>query len=252
MNLSSSLAMSNFWKLVDSVIGQADIILMVVDARVIAQTRNDEIEKKVAASGKTLITVINKCDLVDKDKLDRYKRRLHPCVFVSAHKFYGMTMLRRMILRYSKGESVTVGVVGYPNTGKSSVINALKGKASAGVSSVSGYTKGKQDIRIDNKIRVIDTPGVLSVSDDKKSSKLIITASRTDSKYPDLAVYELLKNYRKELLSYYKIIDEQQDGEELLELIAKKLNRVRSGGVPDIDTTAKMILQDWQKGKIQL
>lgn len=244
--------MTNFWKLVDSVISQADIILMVVDARVIEQTRNQEIERKVAASGKILITVINKCDLVEKEILEPYKKRLHPCVFVSAQKFFGMTLLRRMILRYSKGEPVTVGVVGYPNTGKSSIINALKGRASAGVSSVSGFTKGKQNIKIDNKIRVIDTPGVLASSDDKVSSKLVITASRTNVKDPDLAVYELLKSHRTEILNHYDILDTKQDEEEILELIARKLNRVKSGGIPDTDTAAKIILQEWQKGRIQM
>ncbi|MCB1084457.1 MAG: hypothetical protein KDK61_09120, partial [Simkania sp.] len=97
-----------------------------------------------------------------------------------------------------------------------------------------------------------DTPGVLSVSDDKASSKLMITASRTDSKNPDLVAYELLKSHRASLMEYYGVEDQGEDEEELLELIARKLNRFRSGGVPDTETTAKMILQDWQKGKILL
>ncbi|MBN1175373.1 50S ribosome-binding GTPase [Candidatus Woesearchaeota archaeon] len=242
----------NFWKIVDSVISQSDIVLMVIDARLPEQTRNSEIERKVKASGKTLITVINKADLVDKDLLEPYKKKFAPCVFVSAHKFYGMTLLRRMILRFAEVEPVTVGVVGYPNTGKSSVINALKGRGSAPTAPVSGYTKGKQNIKIDNKIKVIDTPGVLASDDNKLSEKLTITASSTQTKDPEGAVYELLVIHREPVLFYYGITDENQSEEDLLELIALKLNRKISGGHADTLTTAKIILKDWQQGKIQL
>lgn len=244
--------MANFWKIVDNVISQADIILMVVDARMVEKTRNIEIERKVAASKKILITVINKADLVDKAELEKYKKILDPCVFVSARKFYGMTMLRHLILKKSKGETVVVGVVGYPNTGKSSVINALRGKASAGVSSISGYTKGKQDIRVDSKILVIDTPGVLAEDDIKSSDQLVITASRTDVKDPEMAVYELIKQYKLEIMLHYDLEGVFEDEEEVLEAIAIKLNRRRSGGHPDTETTAKMVLREWQKGKIQV
>jgi hypothetical protein len=225
---------------------------MVVDARMVEKTRNAEIERKVAASKKILITVINKADLADKAELEKYKKQLDPCVFVSAQKFYGITMLRHLILEKSKGEAVTVGVVGYPNTGKSSVINALRGKASAGVSSVSGYTKGKQDIKVDSKILVIDTPGVLAHDDLKSSDQLVITASRTNVKDPEMAVYELIRQYKLELMFHYDIEGFFEDEEAVLEAIAKKLNRRISGGHLDTETTAKMILQDWQRGKIQL
>ena len=244
--------MANFWKIVDSVISQADIVLMVVDARMVEKTKNVEIERKVAASGKTLITVINKADLVDKDELEKWKKKLDPCVFVSAREFYGMTMLRHLILEKSKGEAVVVGVVGYPNTGKSSVINALKGKSAAGVSSVSGYTKGKKNIKIDSKILVIDTPGVLADDDVKSSDELIITASRTDTKDPEMAAFKLLEKHKLEIIFHYDLEGEFADEEDLLEAIAIKLNRKKSGGVPDTETAAKMLLQDWQKGKIQL
>ena len=244
--------MPNFWNIVDTVIRQADILLLVVDARMVSQTRNNEVVRKVEASGKPLITVINKCDLVEKDDLERYKKEFSPCVFVSAQKFYGMTLLRKKILELSRGEAVTVGVVGYPNTGKSSVINALKGKASAGTSPVSGYTKGLQRIKVDNKIMILDTPGVLADSDDKTSAKLAITASRTDMKDPDLVAYELIAAHPTEILAHYRITTPERDPEVILEHIAQKLNRFRSGGVPDTETAAKMLLQDWQKGKIQL
>lgn len=247
--------MANFWTIADTVMQEADIILLVVDARLVEETKNSELEHKAKEMNKTLITVINKCDLVDKEELEKYKQKFHPCVFVSAHKFYGMTMLRKTILRYAQSFPVSVGVVGYPNTGKSSVINALKGKASAGVSSVSGYTKGRQNIRVGSKIKIIDTPGVIAESDDKKSVKLAITASRNIKKDPDLVVFELIKDYKDALIDFYEL-DAQEvgalDDEEFLEAIAIKRNRLKKGGEPDTNTTAKMILQDWQKGKIQL
>jgi len=244
--------MANFWKIVDRVIDQADIILMVVDARMVDKTRNIEIERKVMAAGKTLITVINKADLVDIEELKELKTKLAPCVFVSARKFYGITILRHLILEKSKGEAVIVGVVGYPNTGKSSVINALKGRSSAGVSPISGFTKGKQNIKVDNKILVIDTPGVLAEDDVNSSSESALRASSTKVDDPEMVVFDLIKKFKLEIMIFYDIEGSFSDEEELLEAIANKLNRKRSGGIPDTETTAKIILQDWQKGRIQI
>ncbi len=240
--------MVNFWKIVDSVINKADILLMVVDARLVEQTRNLEIERKVKAAGKPLITVINKADLVDKADLEPLKKKLSPCVFVSAQKFYGMTMLRHEILRLSQGSACTVGVLGYPNTGKSSIINSLKGKSSAGVSPISGFTKGKQNIKVDSKIMVIDTPGVIS---DQPTSSFVLQTSVSSIKDPELVVFELLSLHKQVVLEYYGVED-SSDPEEILEAIAFKLNKVAKGGVADTQTAAKMILQDWQKGKMQL
>ncbi|MFP4523595.1 MAG: GTPase [Candidatus Nanoarchaeia archaeon] len=247
--------MVNFWTIADSVMREADIILLVIDARLVEETKNKEIEYKAKEMKKTLITVINKCDLVNKEELEQYKQKFHPCVFVSAHKFYGITMLRKTILRYAQTVPVSVGVVGYPNTGKSSVINSLKGKASAAVSSVSGYTKGRQNIKVGSKIKIIDTPGVIAESDDKKSVKLSITASKNNKEDPDLIVFELIKNHKDAIIEFYELDKEKIKGfddEEILEAIAIKRNRFKKGAEPDTQTTAKMILQDWQKGKIKV
>jgi len=135
---------STFWNIVNAVIAKSDILLVVLDARVVEETRNCEIEKKIIAAGKEIIHVLNKSDLVSKEKLEAEKKKFKHCVFMSAKLHEGTNLLRQKIMRVAKGEKVTCGVLGYPNTGKSSVINALCGSGGAKVAPIPGYTKAIQ------------------------------------------------------------------------------------------------------------
>ena len=139
---------------------EADIIIEVLDARFVGETRNLEIESKAERSGKIILYVLNKCDLADLKKVKEETSKLSPSVFISSKEKLGTTILKKKILELSHGEKVTVGVLGYPNVGKSSLINALTGRGSARTSAESGFTKGLQKIRVDSKIMLIDTPGV--------------------------------------------------------------------------------------------
>jgi ribosome biogenesis GTPase A len=242
--------MGNYWRIVNRVIEQADILLEVVDARMVDETRNKEIENKVAKSGKVLIYVINKCDIADPTTLEPLKKSLHPSVFVSATEKLGTSLLRREIMKHAPKERFRVGVLGYPNTGKSSIINALKGKGSAPTSSVSGYTKGVQLIKISQKMYLLDTPGVFPYKE-KDEAKHAITAAKTFSnlKDPEAGAMELIEKYP--IVARHYGVEPTDDAQETLDAIALKLKKLKKGGMPDTYSAARFILKDWQEGKIK-
>lgn len=245
--------MRTFWNMVNNVISDADILLIVLDSRMAQETRNLEIETKVAASGKPLVYVLNKCDLVDKHILEQYKRVIPNSVFISAKFHLGTTKLREKILMTAsklKLESkVRVGVLGYPNVGKSSLINALKGKSATKTSSVSGYTKHIQKVRT-SKIILLDTPGVIPYKEhDRLKHNIIGTLDHNKEKDPDIVAVNLMETFPGVIEKYYNVYV-SDDKEKTLENIAIKRNMVIKDSKPDIKRAAKTILNDWQTGKI--
>jgi hypothetical protein len=244
--------MGSFWKAVNEVIEKSDIVLEILDARFVDETRNAEIEKKVLCRGKKIIYVINKCDLVPKEQSEKKKKELKPSVFISAKDHLGTTMLRKLILETAKKESVVVGVVGYPNTGKSSVINALAGREKAKTSSVSGYTRGIQAVRADKRLSLLDTPGVIPFMEEDEFLHAVIGAKDSSKvREPDYIVMRLMENAHGTVEKHYGV-QEAEDPEQGLEKIAIRLNMLMKGGVPDVEKASRKILSDWQKGDINL
>ncbi len=244
----------SYWKIVNQVIEQSDILLLLLDARLMDETRNEEVEDKVRSAKKPLIYVITKCDLVDKKLMDQIT--LHPSVFVSAKDHHGTTLLRERILiegqkAYKNQEVFTVGVLGYPNVGKSSLINALKGKKAAPTSSVSGFTTGVRKVKMDNRIMFLDTPGVVPYREKNESKHAFIgTLEFNQVENPDVVVVEFMEKYPGKIEAHYGV-ETSSDFEETLAAIAKKKNLLKKGAELDIERTAKMILKEWQTGKIK-
>src|SRR3989338_7112038 len=174
----------NYWELVYEVLYKSDIILEILDSRIIDETRNKTIEYKIQQLNKPIIYVINKCDLVKKELLDAKKKELEHCVYVSSKERDGTTMLKNKILSLGKKDKIHVGVVGYPNTGKSSIINALAGANKASTSPQSGHTKGIQLVKASNRIYLLDTPGVIPFSN-TDSTQLAIICSKNPQKVKD-------------------------------------------------------------------
>lgn len=254
-------------KVVEKLIQSADIILEVLDARFIQETRNIELEEHIKKQGKRLIFVMNKADLISKEKVKKkHLEGAYPHVFMSSTTRKGSKSLRNKIKIESKkiekpvnkDGKITIGVIGYPNTGKSSLINILVGRHKAGTGSEAGFTKGIQKIRLNQDIYLIDSPGVIprkeySSVEKEKIAKQTQIGGRSFSqvKSPDLVVASIMKDFRGVIEKHYKI-KANRDSELLLGKLGKRKGFLKKGGVIDEDKTARFILKEWQQGKIRI
>jgi len=252
-----------FPEIAREVISQADIILEILDSRFWQETRNLELENEILNLRKKLIFVLNKMDLTKTGKLikELSEKGIYPFVLVSCKNRKGSKELRARIkneARKLEKEQIKVGIIGYPNTGKSSIINILIGKKVSRVASESGFTKGMQKVKLSKNIYLIDTPGVIpSFENSNLSSKdlvkhaLINVRTWDKVKEPEMIVHQLMMQYPKEFEKFYNF-EAGGDSEFLIEKLGRKKKLLKKGNVVDSDRTARMILKDFQEGKIKL
>jgi nuclear GTP-binding protein len=241
--------------------------------------------------GKRLILVINKIDLVPIEIVNRWQAvlsREYPTIIFKANlqhqgthlsgqsihkklfaeqqervqeivqgaKAVGTDKLFELIKNYSRVEDgpvgkITVGVFGYPNVGKSSVINSLTRRKSAPVSSRPGHTKALQEIEIDSKVTLIDSPGIVMSDEDEITLLLRNTIKPEDVVDLTRGIEEILKRGQKEeLLKLYKIAD-YSNSTEFLVNIALRTGKLKKGGIPNLEEAARIVIRDWNEGKIK-
>ena len=257
--------MAGVTKRAEAVIRKADIIAEVLDARFFEETRNERIEKYAGNNGKRLFYVVNKVDLVGGKTIAAIKKALGRVpgtriVFTSAKDRTGSTRMKEAIGKLAKSSNteVKVGFVGYPNTGKSSIINLLKGKRVAPASASAGFTKGEKMIRVSQRVMLIDTPGVIPF-EERDERKLVLLCAKSPNQVRDVQgcgeeiVRFVMARGKEELEREYDVeLAGDEDEEEALEKIAVAKSWLLPGGKPNTDTAARKIMIDWQKGKIKV
>jgi ribosome biogenesis GTPase A len=257
-----SHGMTGYRMMVNDVISRADIILEVVDARFADETRNGDVERDVERSNKKFILVLNKCDLVPREILERTKSRLSkiaPTVFVSCKDRLGTTILLHTILEHTdiRERDILVGVLGYPNTGKSSVINVLAGRHKAKTSPISGHTRGVQLVKAGSHIMLLDTPGVIPFGENDECIQGILSVKdATHLRDPIGVAMKIIERFfaenRTALESFYHVTLEGLDSYDALLLIGRTCNLLRKKGEVDETRTAVRVINDWQKGLLRL
>ena len=261
-----------------------DIVIELLDARIPISSQNPDIAE--ITKNKKKMIVLNKCDLADERQnrkwVEYFKTKNIPAILTDSNSGKGIEECIRKIEKIMEedlkgqaekgriGRKIKAMVLGIPNVGKSSFINRISKKTSAGVGNKPGVTKQKQWIRINEKIELLDTPGVLwpKFESEEVALHLAFTGTikedilqRTEIAY--YLVKFLIENYPKQLCERYKLTEEyineqlenkeRPENENIYEIflaIGKKRGCIISGGNIDEEKTARILLDEFKNGKI--
>ncbi|MGB9635107.1 MAG: GTPase [Candidatus Micrarchaeia archaeon] len=240
-----------FMKALQRILKECDVIISVADGRVPDALFIPKVNKRK-------LLVINKVDLIDADEIERIRRKHRNAIFVSAKYGRGKGRLLHKLIEIAKKMNldIRVGVIGYPNAGKSSIINMLKGKRSAKVSATPGETKGVQWLRIRKNILMYDTPGVVMRGVGERGLVKASGLSAQNVKDPEGAASEIIteiirKGLTSRLARHYDIkIDERDSPQKIIAKIAARHRMLMKGGEKDLERAARKVIYDWQTGKI--
>ncbi len=251
------------WSELYKVIDSSDLLLHVLDARDPIGTRCDSVEAYLAKEkrGKKIVYILNKVDLVPGWVAARWVKILsktHPTIafHASINNSFGkgslIQLLRQFSTLFSDKKQISVGFIGYPNVGKSSIINTLKKKAVCKTAPIPGETKVWQYITLMRRIYLIDCPGIVPPSArDSESQKVLKGVVRVEHlSSPSEHISFLLERVRPEYITRTYGIEGWTSDEDFLAKLAAKMGKLHRGGEADHRTVATMVLNDWIRGKI--
>ena len=247
-----------------------DLIIELVDARIPMSSRNPDIDE--LGKGKSRIILLNKSDLADaglnQEWESFFKEKGYFVQQLNAKTGAGIKNIQALVQEACKekierdrkrgiiNRPVRAMVVGIPNVGKSTFINSFAGKACAKTGNKPGVTKGKQWIRLNKNLELLDTPGILwpKFEDQKIGERLALIGSINDEilHVDELAVALIrnLKNSYLDLLEKRYDITIDEDAYDTLKKIAIARKCLQKGELPDVDRASSMLLEDFRSGKL--
>ena len=259
------------------------IVIEILDARIPISSQNPDMAE--ITKGKKKMVILNKCDLADDRQnalwVKYFENKGITAVLTDSNYGKGIEESIKQVQKIMEedmnsqvekgrtGKKIRAMIVGIPNVGKSSYINRISKRTTAGVGNKPGITKQKQWIRINEKVELLDTPGVLwpKFQDEETALHLAFTGTIKEEilERIEIAYYLtkfLLENYRKNLCERYKLAEnyieevlnqERPENENIYEImleIGRKRGCIISGGNIDEEKTAKILLDEFKNGKL--
>lgn len=254
-----------------------DIVIELVDARIPISSRNPDIDS--LAAGKSRVIILNKADMADDKETDNWVKHFTDegmiAVKLNSRSGNGMKQVKDAIAKAAEAKMardrargilnrpVRAIVGGIPNVGKSTFINSFAGRAVTKTGNKPGVTKGKQWIRLNKQVELLDTPGILwpKFEDRKTAEHLAFIGSIKDEVIEKMElvlnlITELEANYEGLIASYYgfdnceKTENKIDFAVKILEEVAKKRALLKKGGETDTDKASKLILDDFKNGRL--
>lgn len=272
----------------NKVIDASDVVIEVLDARDPMGCRCPQLEEAVLQreGNKKLIFLLNKIDLIPKENAKKWirclqkefpvivfkastqiqdktvqakKRRIVPSNAVLDRSrgaaCFGNDTLSELLSNYAtnteKETSLKVGLIGFPNVGKSSIINSMKGILACNAGVIRGITKSMQEVHILKNVKVMDSPGIVALPSNPAASMALRSLQVEEGKETVLeAVRTLLKQCDKTQVMLQYNVPDYRNSLEFLTLFAKKRGFLQKGGVANTEQAAMAFLADWTGAKL--
>ena len=247
-----------------------DLVIELVDARIPLSSRNPDIDE--LGKNKARLIIMNKSDLSDEARNQEwssyFKSLGYFVVQLDARSKAGMKTVTNVVMdackekierdrkRGIKNRPVRAMVVGIPNVGKSTFINSYAGKACAKTGNKPGVTKGKQWIRLNQNVELLDTPGILwpKFEDQMVGLRLALIGAIKDeilnTDELSIALIKLLKQYYPGILAERYSVKEEVEPVQILEGIAANRKCISKGNELDYSKAATLLIDEFRSGKL--
>ena len=248
-----------------------DLVIELVDARIPLSSRNPDLDE--LGKGKARLVLLNKSDLADdecnKEWMAYFKKQGFFVLQVNSKSGNGIKGISNTVREACKekierdkrkgikNRPIRAIVVGIPNVGKSTFINAFAGKACTKTGNKPGVTKGKQWIRLNKELELLDTPGILwpKFESEQVGRKLAYIGSMNDEilQLEELTIDLLgflVIYYKNELMKRYQLPEDYTEPLKILEHICEVRGCYKKGGETDFEKGAALVLDDFRSGRI--